>query len=159
MLRQEQIPAKDRLWAVLRPTVLDDRTLRLLACAYVRRTPLGDGRMVWDLLTDERSIAAVVVAERHARGEATDEEQDAARDAAWAAAKDAAWAAAKDAAKDAAWDAAKDAAWDAARDAAWDAAWAAARDARAAKAAAGDAAWDAQVAITIEMLEADHAQD
>jgi hypothetical protein len=122
----------------------DDRTLRLIACAMVRRTPIGDGRTVWDLLTDERSRNAVEVAERHANGLATDEESAAARDAAWAAA----WAAAWDAARDAAWAAAWDAARDAARDAAWAAAWDAARDAASA----------AQCDIIREMVDFDTVQ-
>lgn len=46
-------------------------------------------RQVQHLMRDPRSIAALDVAERHARGEATDAELDAARDAAWAAARDA----------------------------------------------------------------------
>ena len=79
------------------------------------------------LMTDERSLNALVVARKHADGKATDAELDAARDAAWAAARDAAWDAARDAARDAAWDAARAAAWaaawDAARAAAWAAAW------------------------------------
>lgn len=70
---------------------------------------------------DPRSVAAVDIAERHARGEASDEELAAAERAASVAARDAAWAAwvAAWAARAAAWDA-RDAAW-AARDAAWDA--------------------------------------
>ena len=95
-------------------------------------------RRVWHLMKDPRSIAVLDVAERHARGEASDEELAAARAAAW----DAAWAAVRDAwgaAWDAAWTAARDAAWGAAW-AAWDAAWAAGD---AAGAAAGDAAWTA----------------
>ena len=80
---------------------------------------------------DPRSIAACDVAERHARGEASDADLAAARAAAWdaarAAARAAAWAAAWDAAWAAAWDAAWAAAWDAARAAAWDAARAAQR--------------------------------
>jgi hypothetical protein len=138
------------------------------------------GRQVQHLMTDQRSIAALDVAERHANGLATDEELaaaggaawdaaraaareaaweaagGAAREAAWAAAREAAWAAARAAAWEAAWAAARDAAWAAARTAAWDAAggaaWAAARE--AAWAAAWDAAGDAQKAKFIEMVEA-----
>ena len=94
----------DALWC-LRAMPEHDKHWRLYAvwCA----------RQVQHLMTDERSIAALDVAERHAHGRATDTELYAAE----AAAGDAtgAWAA-----------------WDAARDAAGDAAWAA-RD------AAGDA--------------------
>ena len=82
-------------------------------------------RRVQHLMTDERSIQALDVAERHARGAAKDSELAAARAAARDAARDAAWnvaGAAWAAAKDAAWDAARGAAWDAVRDAAWDAA-------------------------------------
>ena len=106
----------------------DDRTLRLFAVWCARNTPLADGRKTEDLLTDPRSLAALEVAERHANGQATDEELAAAgaaaRDAARAAARAAAWAA---------WAAAW-AAWDAAG-----AAWAAAGDAWAAAGDAGDA--------------------
>jgi hypothetical protein len=48
---------------------------------------LADGRKVFDLLTDERSINALVVAETFALGLASQEELVAARDAAWAAAR------------------------------------------------------------------------
>ena len=127
----------DALWC-LRAVDGYQREMRLYAvdCA----------RMVQHMMTDQRSLNALNVAERHADGLATDEELAAARDAAWAAARDAAWAAARDAA----WAAARDAAWaaarDAARDAAWAAAWAAARDAAwdAARDAAWAAAWAAQ---------------
>ena len=104
----------DALWC-LRAVKGYDREIRLYAvwCA----------RQVEHLMTDERSKQALVVAERHANGEATDEELAAARAAAWDAARAAAW----DDAWAAAWDAAWDAAWAAAWDAAWDAAWAAAR--------------------------------
>ena len=92
-------------------------------------------REVQHLMTDERSVKALDVAERHAHGQATDEELAAARDAARAAARDAArdaaWDASRDVARDAARAAAWAAAWDAARDAAWDAAWDASRDAQA----------------------------
>ncbi len=59
----------------------NDKTARLFACWCARQ--------VWDLLTDERSKEAVVVTERFANGDATEEELSAAR----AAAQDAAWAA------------------------------------------------------------------
>ena len=95
------------LWLDGKLDILDDNERRLLACYMVRNTPLTDGRTVWDLLTDDRSRNAVVVAERYANGNATQEELAAARaaaGAAWDAAGAAAWAAAG-AARDAAWDA------------------------------------------------------
>jgi hypothetical protein len=70
------------LWTATRHGVFPDSTLRLLACRFVRETPLADGRAVWDLLTDPRSRVSIETAERHARGAATDAELD----AAWAAA-------------------------------------------------------------------------
>jgi len=65
-------------------------------------------RQVQYLMTDQRSLDALDVAERYANGQATDKELSAAREAAkdaWAAAKDA-WAVAKDTwvAGDAAWE-------------------------------------------------------
>ena len=103
---------------------LTEAQLRLFAVRCARR--------VQHLMTDPRSIAALDVAERHAKGEATDEELSAARASARAAG-DASWAAgdAARAAGDAAW-----AAGDAARAAAWDAAAWAAGAARAAERAA-----------------------
>ena len=110
------------MWLIQKTNALDDKELRLLACAFVRHTPAKDG-VVWDLLTDERSRNAVRVAERYANGLASKQERDAARVAAWDAARDAAGAAA------------------------WDAVWAAAGVARAAaRAAAADAADAAGVA-------------
>ena len=133
------------LWALDKIGYRDNRILRLYACACVRGTPTSKGT-VWDLLPDERSKNAVVVAERFAEGKATEEE----RDAAWAAAGAAAWAtagaAARAAARAAAGAAAGDAAGDAARAAAGDAAWA------AAGAAAGAAAWDAARAWQADKL-------
>ena len=100
-------------------------------------------RQVQHLMTDQRSLDALDVAERYANGQATDEELSAAGDAARAAA----WDIARDAARDAAWDAAWAAAWAAARAAAWVAAWDAAR------AAARAAAWDAQKKKFLEVCE------
>ena len=94
------------VWVATRPGVLDDRTLRLFAvwCA----------RQVQPLMQDERSLAALDVAERHANGQASDEElrvaRDAALDASWDSALDAARAAAQEAAREAAREAAQDAA-------------------------------------------------
>ena len=142
----EACPRPDwMLWLLSHVNHRDDKAYRLFACWCVRNTPLPGGRKVWDLLTDDRSKNAVVVAERFANGEATEQELDAAWDAARAAARDASRAAAWDAARDAAWDAARDAARAAARAAARDAARAAARDAARAAAwdAASGAAWDA----------------
>ena len=111
---------QDALWC-LRTVDGHQREIRLYAVWCARR--------VQHLMSDPRSIAALDVAERHAYGQATDDELAAARAAARAAASDAA----EDAAEDAAWDAARDAAWDAARDAAWDAARDAARAAQEAE--------------------------
>ena len=101
------------LWLDNKMNILDDKERRLLAVHFVRTTPLLDGRAVYDLLTDERSRKALVVAERFAKGRATSEElaavEAAAEDAAWAAeaaAGAAAWAAAGTAAGAAAGDAA-----------------------------------------------------
>ena len=123
----------DALWC-FRAVDGRDKEIRLYAvwCA----------RQVQHLMTDARSLAALDVTERYANGEATVEELDAARDAAWAATRDAARAATRAATRDAArgsgaWGAARAAAWGAARDVARGAAWDAAR------AAALDAALDA----------------
>lgn len=121
----------DALWC-MRAMPEHDKHWRLFAvwCA----------RQVQHLMTDQRSISALDVVERYARGDATDAELFAARAAAWDA---------LDAASDAG-DAARDAAW-AAMDAAWDAldaldALDAASDAARAAWAASDAARDAQAA-------------
>ena len=68
----------DALWC-LRAVSGHDRDMRLYAvwCA----------RQVQHLMTDARSISALDVAERHAKGLATDDELAAARAAAWQAAR------------------------------------------------------------------------
>ena len=105
----------------------DDKTLRLFAVWCVRETPLGDGRKVFDLLTDDRSKNSLLISEKYANGNATQRELAAARTAAWFSAWDAALAAAQAAAwfsaLAAARDAARDAALAAARAAAWSSAY------------------------------------
>ena len=131
------IPAMDRLWVVLRPEIIPERELRLLACAFARTSlPLYER----DYPEDARPRTAIETAERYARGSATREELAAAEAAAWAAA----WAAAASAAE---------AAWAAARAAARAAASAAARAAARAAEAAAWAARDAEAAF-IELTKA-----
>ena len=148
LLRREDIPAGDRLWALSREGVLDARLQRLCAVAFVRETPLGDGRFVADLLTDERSAHALTVAESYAYERAGDRELDAARIAAKAATKAATKAVARIAAKAAARVVAKAAARPIARSVATAVATGAATD------AATDAAWKAVRASTEAAAEA-----
>jgi hypothetical protein len=100
----------DALWA-LRAVNSKDREIRLLAVSYARD--------VQHLMTDERSLRALNVAEAYAHEKVGMEDLRAAGDAAWTAARDPAWAAARTAAWDAAWTAAWDAAWIATGDDAW----------------------------------------
>jgi hypothetical protein len=79
----------DALWC-LRAVENCDREIRLYAVWCARR--------VQRHMTDPRSIAAFAVAERRARGEASDEELASARGLAWAAARAVAYAAATHAA-------------------------------------------------------------
>jgi hypothetical protein len=65
------------IWVATRPGVLDDITLRRYACFCARQ--------VWDLLTDERSKNAIIVAERFCDGKVTKKELEAAEQAAGAA--------------------------------------------------------------------------
>ena len=132
----EEFPLTD----VLDSNGLDD-TLWCLQCLPERSRmwrlhAVWCARQVAHLMTDDRSLNALRVAENHANGLATDEELA----AAWDAARAAAWAAA--------WDVARAAARAAAGAAAWDAAWDAAR------AAAGEAARAAQKAKLRQILEA-----
>jgi hypothetical protein len=114
------------LWIDRMTNLLDNHTRRLLACAFVRRTPLGDGGFVWDdadvAAKDAAWSAAWLAAraaERSAEGSpATSVEEAAQRDAnrsavwaaTWSSAWDAAWDAARTAAREDAWEAAKAAA-------------------------------------------------
>ena len=126
-----------------------------------RKYAVWCARQVEHLMEDQRSKDALEVAQRHSEELATDEELDAAWDAARDAARDAAWAAARSAAGSAARSAAGSAARSAARDAAGSAARAAARDAAgsAARAAAGAAAWAAQQEKLKQILTSGHWVD
>ena len=116
------LPNKDIIWAVLDKSLVDVKTLRLLACCFAETALYCERNAGRE--PDERSWEAIRVSRLFTEGKATKEELAAARAAAW----DAAWAAR--AVAGAAWAAAGDAAR-----AAWAAAWAA----RAAEAAAGAA--------------------
>ena len=131
------IPAADRLWVLLRPEIISEKRLHLLACDFAE-----DVLHIFETKypDDIRPRLAIDIKRMWVAGGVTDAELDAAGAAAGAAA----WAA-----RDAAWaarDAARAAAWDAARDAAW-AARAAARD------AARDAAWEKQLQMVLDVLE------
>jgi len=115
------------LWALERLGYNDIQVLRLWTCWCIRQ--------IWEQLTDERSRAAVEIAERYAVGEATEEELKAARDAAWDAARYAA--------RNGAWDTACNGAWAAA----CNGAWAGARN--GARAAARNGTWDTARAAAI----------
>ena len=150
-MRDERIPKQHRVWAFCYCTKIHDSDKRVFAVRAVRETPMPSGGFVADLLTDPRSIAALDVAERHARGNATDKELAAAWAAAWAAEGTAEWAAAWAAEGAAEGTAAWAAAWAATRAAAMAAARAATR--AATRDATRAAAWDAQLNIILSMIE------
>ena len=125
---------QDRLWVVLRESVLDAKILRLFAC------DVADEALKLIDNPDPRSIEAIRVSRLYAAGEATLEQLDAAADAASAAFAARAASASADAAADAA----------AAATAADAAATAAADAAAAASAAASAAAYAAAAAASTE---------
>ena len=127
--------SKNVVWIALQKGVLTDKELRLFAVFCARQNQ--------HLLTDQRSIDAIDVAERYANGNATDDELHSALAAAAAAARAAAYAAYAAYSADAAYAAARVA--DAAYAASYCAASYFARAARAALAAA-DAAYSADAA-------------
>ena len=132
------IPAEDKLWAVLRTEAIDESILHEFACRCAEEAL----KLVAN--PDPRSIAAIEAKRKWSCGQITKSELSAAETAAWGAAKAAAWAA---------WSAA----WAADGDAAWAAACAAAcaaRDAARAARAARDArdARIKQVEILKELL-------
>ena len=79
ILKHAEIPAKDKAWVVLRDELITERIFRLFAVRCARKA--------LELVAepDPRSIEACNVAERFAKGEATEVELDAARSAADAA--------------------------------------------------------------------------
>ena len=137
ILNLDDVDAEDKLWSVLREEFIPAPILREFACVCAEcALTLIDN-------PDPRSIKAIEVKRAWLRGEATDGELAAARDAAWSAARDAA----RDAASDAA-TVARAAAW-----AACDAAWAACPAAWTASEAGWDDGSEAQVAYLIMVLE------
>ena len=150
ILRLDEVDAEDRLWLVLREELIDAPILHEFACRCADRAIARIGK------PDSRSVAAIEAKRKWLRGEISDDELDAAWDAALAAAKYAARAAARAAAMAAARAAARDAAWAAAMDAAWaaarGAAWAAVRAAAMAAAKKAEREW--QIAELMRMLEA-----
>jgi hypothetical protein len=79
------VPAKDILWLLLRKEFLFEKYLRLFAVWCAR------GALEFVKNPDERIVEACNVAERYANGQATKDELDAARKAAYDAAYDAAY--------------------------------------------------------------------
>ena len=102
VLRLEQVPSSDRLWAVLREDFIEAEILHEFACRCAEKAlTLVDN-------PDQRSIDAIAAKRAWMRGEITDEQLDAARSAARSAARFVASSAARSAA-DAAGFAARDA--------------------------------------------------
>ena len=91
ILELEEIPDEDKLWAVLREELIEPEKVHEFACRCAERALSRVGN------PDSRSIAAIAAKRAWMRGEITDAELAAARDAAWGAAwdaeSDAAWAA------------------------------------------------------------------
>ena len=115
------IPAEDRLWAVLRKEMLPEPLVHEAACRFaeVHLSKYED-----KYPGDDRPRAAIAAKRKWLRGEITNKQLSAARSAAWSAAD----SAARSAADSAAWSAARSAAWSAADSAAWSAARSAAKD-------------------------------
>lgn len=107
VLALDGVSNEDKLWAVLREEFIDAPVLHEYACRC------AEYALTFVSKPDSRSVAAIEAKRKWLRGEISNDDLTAARDAAWAAA----WVAAA-----AAWVAARDAAWAAARAAAWDAA-------------------------------------
>ena len=135
------IPALDKLWAVLRDQVIEVNDLHEIACRFAESTLINYESKYPD---DKRPRLAIEAKRKWLQGEISDEELDAAE----SAARSAAQSAAESAARSAAWSA-RSAARSAAQSAAESAAESAARSAAesAAQSAARSAAQSAQVGI------------
>jgi hypothetical protein len=103
------VPAEDRLWAVLREELTPAPILHEFACRCAERVFALTGN------PDPESVNAVAVKRMWLRGEATDGELSAARDAAWDAAISSARDIARVTARTVAWNAAMASARNAAR--------------------------------------------
>jgi hypothetical protein len=117
------IPAVDRLWAVLREEIIPAPYLRWLACHWAEQKLLHEQAAGRE--PDPRSWAAIDVARRYAQGKATDEELVTAWFAADAAARSAFSASAPAARSAAAAARSAAAAFSASAPAAWSAVWSA----------------------------------
>ena len=62
------------MWAFMRPRVFPALIHHKLISRFIRETPIGGGKTVWDFLTDERSRRLVEVAEAFTNGKATADE-------------------------------------------------------------------------------------
>jgi len=96
------IPAKDRLWVLLRNEIIPEKKLHLLACDF------ADDALASVKNPDPRSLVAIQAKRDWVAGKITDRELEIAR----VAARKAAWEVAWEAARRAAWGAAWEAAWE-----------------------------------------------
>lgn len=121
VLNLPYVSAQDKLWSVLREEFIKAPILHEFACRCAEYS------LSFVASPDPQSIAAIEAKRKWLRGEITDTELYAARDAAWYAAGDAVSRAARDAViaatnraeRASAWYAAKAAAWYAAKAATW----------------------------------------
>jgi len=147
------IPAEDRLWAVLREEMVPAPVLHEFACR-IAEAALSQESMA-GREPDPRSWAAIDAKRKWLRGEIGDKELhaawEAARDVVREAVQEVAWTTARDIAWNAAWKNAWDAARGTAFSVAWNSAWNAARN--ASWSAAWDAAREEQCAMLRGMLE------
>jgi hypothetical protein len=81
ILDLKQVPAIDRLWVVLHKSLINEKTLRLLACQFAEQALLAERAAGRE--PDARSWDAVAVARRFADGLATEDELSVAWSAAW----------------------------------------------------------------------------